>query len=229
MEIPIIVVCHNNYKYVQNTLLQIERINPHYMKQVHIMDSKSTDPDTIAFLRAVSVPVIWNPTNSGPWLAPWVNADVYNSLPDRFILTDPDLQFNPELPSDFIEQMCRIADRHPCAKIGFAIDISDPDKMYNGVYESGGNTIYEWEAQFWKDRVEDDTYEIYRAIVDTTFSLHDKRYDYYFNHLRVAGKFTAKHIPWYTENPFYNSADLFALYNNKPISTFGRVVLAAMK
>lgn len=227
MEIPIIVVCYNNHRYVDNTLRQLKSCNPDLMNQVRIMDSKSTDPDTVAFLKSVSVPVIWNPTNSGPWLAPWVNADVYHSMPERFILTDPDLQLNPELPSDFVEQLCKISDRHQCAKVGFALDISDSDKMYPGRY-SDGKRIWEWESRFWKDRVEDDEYEIYRGAVDTTFSLHDKRWDYYHNQMRVAGKFTAKHIPWYVNNPFYNNDELFAMYKNKPFSTFGRVVLATI-
>ena len=32
-----------------------------------------------------------------------MNSNIYNSLPDKFILTDPDLQFNENLPNNFIE------------------------------------------------------------------------------------------------------------------------------
>jgi len=188
------------------------------------MDSKSTDSNTIAFLQGVSVPVIWNSTNSGPWVAPWVNVDVYNSMPDRFILTDPDLQFNPHLPSDFIEQMCAIADRYRCSKLGFALDISDFKEMYQSIY-CEGRTIYEQECQFWKHRVTDDQYEIYNAETDTTFALHDKNGDQSIR-IRIAGRFTAKHIPWYVKNTIYSRDELNTVYSNtSAISTTGRMII----
>jgi hypothetical protein len=223
MGIPIIVVCHNNYKYVRNTLFQLIRCNPTCVSDICIMDSKSTDPDTIAFLNEVDVPVLWNPTNSGPWIATWVNVHIYNSLPDRFILTDPDLQFNSTMPSDFVEQLSIVADTYTACKVGLALDISDFDKMYQSVY-ADNKTIYDHESQFWKDRVPNERYELYKAETDTTFCLHDKRGDQGVR-LRIAGNFTAKHIPWYAENPLYSKDELSTVYlNTDRISTTGKLI-----
>ena len=35
--VPIIVICYNNYKYVDNTLKQILKINKEYYKNIQIL------------------------------------------------------------------------------------------------------------------------------------------------------------------------------------------------
>jgi hypothetical protein len=39
--------------------------------------------------------------NNGPWINETTNIHIYNDLPDQFIITDPDLQFNKNLPLNF--------------------------------------------------------------------------------------------------------------------------------
>ena len=41
-DIPIIIVCYNNWKYVLNTINQIKHINPIYYNNIQIMDNCST-------------------------------------------------------------------------------------------------------------------------------------------------------------------------------------------
>ena len=53
MTIPIIIVCYNNYKYVDNTIKQINNINPDYTPYITIMDNNSYDEETINFLKSV--------------------------------------------------------------------------------------------------------------------------------------------------------------------------------
>ena len=102
MDIPILVICHNNYKYVDNTLKQIKNINNNYYKNIQILDNLSTDEKTIDYLKTVDCNVIYNKTNSGPWINSNNNSHIYNNLPNKFIITDPDLEFNKNLPSNFI-------------------------------------------------------------------------------------------------------------------------------
>jgi len=175
MSIPIIIICYNNYKYVQNTLAQILKINKKYYDNTIILNNSSTCLDTIEFLKNTDVTIIEN-ENNGPWVSPVKNAHIYDSLPEKYVLTDPDLQFNENLPSNFIEILSELSDKYKAGKVGFALDISDHDKMYEG------------------------DYEIYVAPIDTTFSLVNKKYAEPHFDLRVAGDFTTKHLPWYKCN-----------------------------
>jgi len=223
MNVPIVVVCYNNYRYVENTLKQIRTLNIDYYKNIIIMNNCSNDTKTIEYLNAVDVKVIHNSTNSGPWIRPDKNADVYNSLPDKFILTDPDLEMNPQLPQNFIDVLLELSEKHKTHKIGLALDISDFDKMYQFTYNLD-RTIHEWESQFWTDRVNDDNYELYYAGIDTTFCLVNKQYA--SGEIRVAGNFTAKHLPWYRENKIMSLTEVYeVLSKTTPISTLSRVLL----
>ena len=236
MNIPIIIICYNNYKYVKNTLDQILKINKEYYKNIQILNNKSNCEDTIKFLQNVDVKVINNHYNYGPWVSPYVNIHIYNELPDKYILTDPDLELNPNIPTNFIEIMAELSDKYNCGKIGVALDISDFDKMYqnNYVFNEDKNewfTIYDQEKQFWENKINDEKYILYRSTLDTTFCLVNKKYSYYNtdnNHIRIAGNFTTKHLPWYVENKIYSIYEnyLLAKNNEKNISTTSRIIIA---
>ena len=43
MNIPILIICYNNYKYVNDTLLQIKRINKNYYNNIQIINNTSDD------------------------------------------------------------------------------------------------------------------------------------------------------------------------------------------
>lgn len=47
MDIPILVICYNNYKYVKNTLEQIKKINSEYYKNIQIVNNSSNCLETI--------------------------------------------------------------------------------------------------------------------------------------------------------------------------------------
>jgi hypothetical protein len=190
----------------------------------------STCSDTIAYLHNVDVKVINNVGNFGPWITPTNNRQIYDLLPDKYIITDPDLKFNPNIPSNFIEILASLSDKYKTSKIGFALDITDHEKFYPTTEYMTNLSIREWESQFWENKINDDTceYEIYKADIDTTFCLMNK-----VNieagidlQIRVAGNFTAKHIPWYIENEVYNVYNNYMSNTNTThISTISRIVL----
>jgi hypothetical protein len=103
MNIPIIIICYNNSHYVKNTLSQILKINKEYYKNIQILNNASTCLTTINFLNSCDVKVIHNSSNIGPWINNWTNKWVYDNLPEKFILTDPDLKLNENIPNNFIE------------------------------------------------------------------------------------------------------------------------------
>ena len=200
--IPIVIICYNNYKYVENMIQQILKINSEYYKNIIIMNNCSTCPHTINFLKNIDCKIYNNNENNGPWVYNHDNTDFYNTLPDKYILTDADLELNKNIPSNFIEILSILSDKYTCSKVGFALDISDFDEMYQELY-AGNKNIYDWENQFWQNNINNDTYELYHAAIDTTFHLVNKNYNNYIN-IRIADNFTAKHLPWYKNNKIYN-------------------------
>jgi len=224
MGIPIIVVCYNNYKYVENTLKQIFKINTEYYKNIQILNNNSTCLNTIHFLNSCGVKVINNFENNGPWISLYNNKHIYDVLPDKFILTDPDLKLNENIPNNFIEILSELSDKYETNKIGLALDISDFDKFYkNDNYAS--MSIYEWEQQFWKNKINDNNYELYESEIDTTFCLINKNYYYKNYNIRIAGDFTAKHLPWYIKNEIYNIYENYLnILNTTNISTIAKII-----
>ena len=78
--------------------------------------------------------------------------------------------------------------------------------------------------------IKDNDYELYNAPIDTTFSLINKitftsNWKIQNNntkgiHIRIAGNFIAKHIPWYINNNIYPLSEINNnMYSNNGIST----------
>jgi hypothetical protein len=225
MDIPIIIVCYNNYRYVKHTLDQILKINKEYYKNIQILNNKSTCLNTINFLNQVDVKVINNIDNTGPWITEYNNKHIYDGLPNKFIVTDPDLMLNENIPNNFIEILSNLSDKHGTSKVGFALNISDFEKFYKDTNYFEALSIYDWEKQFWNYKIHDDNYELYHANIDTTFCLINKDNMYKDYQIRIAGNFTAKHLPWYIENGIHNTYETYInSINSTGISTISRIV-----
>jgi len=217
MDIPIIIICYNNYLYVKNTLEQLLKINNECYKNIQILNNKSTCLDTINFLKNIDVTVINNLENNGPWISSNNNKHIYDILPNKFILTDPDLLLNENIPSDFIEILSNLSDKYGTSKIGFALNITDFEKFYKDTSYFNGLSIDDYEKKFWINKIYDDNYELYDALIDTTFCLINKdNVAKNGREIRIAGNFTAKHLPWYVENDIYN---IYENYINSVNST----------
>jgi hypothetical protein len=120
--------------------------------------------------------------------------------------------------------MVELASKYGTSKIGFALDISHPEEFLEGPYVET-LTIAEHEAQFWLHRIPDPEFELYRAPIDTTFCLVNKRvYDHGSRHIRIAGDFTAKHLPWYKAAPLYSLREIALQTGDTRISTTGKLI-----
>jgi hypothetical protein len=129
------------------------------------------------------------------------NKQFYQSLPELFCLSDPDLEFSTSLPMDFINELKTISDVHKIGKVGLALEIlSSEEVMHSDLFLDGQKIgAVEYEQQFWtnnigKNQTGDD---LYRTTLDTTFALYNKTYfdpEDRYTAIRVAGKFTAKHL-----------------------------------
>jgi len=210
IKLPIIIISYNNHKYVLNTINQINRVNPEYTSSIIILDNCSDMPETKDFLQKTNYNVIINNKNNGPWIRYDKNPHIYNLLPNKYIITDPDLKFNENLPSNFIEILLELSEKYKTHKIGFALDISDFDKMYQSSAFNRYGTIQQGQLDMWKAPIQNSEYELYHACIDTTFCLFSKEIKSIkgpkcdTNQIRVAGIFLAKHLPWYINNNIYN-------------------------
>lgn len=231
MTIHVVIICYNNYKFVENTLKQIYKINKEYYNNIIILDNCSQDTATINYLKNLKdVRIIRNFQNTGPRISENDNTEIYNILPDKFILTDPDLQLNENMPSNFIEILSELSDKYKAHKIGLALDISDSNEMYQGDYMFYDRywNIFDWESRFWKEKIADEKYELYSALTDTTMCLINKKNSKSDIYIRIAGVFTAKHLPWYIKPQVMNIYDyyLYINFNNSNISTSGKLIMS---
>lgn len=106
----------------------------------------------------------------------WMVDAIWQLLPEYFVITDPDLQLNENLPNDFLENMHMLCDYYKVGKVGFALDISDHDQFYQDLYCYHDNipySIYDWESTFWLKLADPqvEPFVTYNAAIDTTFFL----------------------------------------------------------
>jgi len=193
-DIPIYIIAYNNLYYVKNMIKQLEK----YTKNINIIDNNSTYLKLLNYYEdEYNYNLIKMPENYGYLV--YLN-QLYEILPEKFIITDPDLELNPNLPYNFIDELDIISEKYKIWKVGFAIDIFDNSKIFYEKDYFNNKSIYEHESQFWENKIEEN---IYVAPIDTTFCLCNKKYyknDSFTPSLRIAGNYTTKHLPWYIEN-----------------------------
>ncbi len=223
-KIPIIIPTFNNPSYAGQMIEQLRRFGLH---NIVILDNNSQSDDMIAFLDEVrdTVTVIDLPDNRGPHYV-FTCPDSYACLPDVFCVTDPDLRFGTSMPLDFLGQLFFLTNRLEIGKAGLALDISERDTMSPDkitVLQQDYH-IWEWEEKFWRECVGviDDGSPVYKASIDTTFALYNKRHfkkESFYDAVRVAGHYTCRHLPWYpssgmspTEQSFYKNHQKFSYY-----------------
>jgi hypothetical protein len=203
-EVPVFVPCYNNPTYAQGMLAQLRRLG---FRKVLLVDNASTSPDMRAWLEGLDgqAEVIALTENLGPRDI-FLDARNFALLPRYFCVTDPDLELNGDLPEGFLGDLAALAGRHKVGKAGFALDVSEQEAMRDESFRIGERDwkIWEWERQFW-DRILPSLEAgdpVYDAKIDTTFALYDKDHFDSADHLRavrVAGRFTARHLPWYRD------------------------------
>jgi hypothetical protein len=161
-----------------------------YTNNIYIVDNCSTYVPLINYLNSTDVKVIRKNNNYGHFVV--YGDDIRLIGGSKYIITDPDLFLNKQLPKNFIDILCFLSDKYKAYKVGFALDITN--NIRDDVF-FGGYNIKTWESQFWSNKISDPQYELYNALIDTTFCLINYDYDQ-SNSIRVAGEFTAIHRPW---------------------------------
>lgn len=220
MNIPIYIISYNNFRYVKYMIYQLLNHNNIDIEQLTVIDSCSTDEDTKIFLEDCKVKVIKLEKNYGPFY--FLQKEFYDSLPQHFVITDPDLELNENLPHDFLNIMLNLTEKYKIFKVGFQNDL-EPDlfldkKMKNGL------TLYQWVSKGFKKKFHDNEFnvDLYRRPIDTVFALYNKKFDSdksQTNAIRIGNNFSCKHIPWYKNNWIYSMDEYPNLYNNAKFSS----------
>lgn len=207
--IPVFLVSYNNGVYVRNITEQLLSydINP------IIMDNKSRDGETLHILNEINQSsrgqVVYCQKNFGHMVG-FLHPH-YEILPEIFAYSDPDLQFSPRMPTDFLETLSGLTARYKVYKAGLALPVypeqeltkqtkkrhkTDPFPYHENI------TVTDWERQHWRFPLINDRYTLYAAPVDTTFAVYRKS-NYignFFDAVRLSGEdFDAIHLPWFPQ------------------------------
>lgn len=212
--IPVLLIAYNNGVYVQSMVRQLAALG---ITPV-ILDNCSSDAQTRQTLSQMAsqgqahvVQLRHNFGHKVAFLPPF-----YEQLPDVFACSDPDLQFNPRMPADFLDQLQELTRRYGVYKAGLALDVPQDLEVIPASYRKRKcrpfpffrqYTVREWEARFWRKPLAHPALEVYAAPVDTTMAVYDKRlYDGdFFDAVRVAGDFKCLHLPWHPELDLFDA------------------------
>src|SRR6267378_8713252 len=114
MNIPVLIPTFNNPTHLRNMLAQLRALR---LNDIRVIDNASTYPPMVDLLGSLEgeYRVIRRAENLGPRK---ITSTEVGMLPRFFCVTDPDLEFNPKLPADFVAQLTNIAVKHRVAKAG---------------------------------------------------------------------------------------------------------------
>jgi glycosyltransferase involved in cell wall biosynthesis len=225
-DVPVLIPVFNNPTYLRKMIGQLRGVG---LPNIIVVDNGSEYPPFLEYLDSLEeeLTVVCLNENSGPRRL-FRDAALYDHLPQYFCLTDPDLEFNAALPPDFLECLIDLTKKYHVGKAGFSLDISEPEKMIATPFQIGAESyrIWEWEAQFWHARLEEKDDPAYRASIDTTFAVYNKDFfspGNFLDGIRVAGRYTARHLPWYADHripseeaDFYRAASRHSFYTGTP-------------
>lgn len=212
--ITAVIIGYNQYTYIKNMVSQLEK----YTKDIVVIDNASDyEPLLNYYENDFKYSLLRQKVNYGHSV--YYTQDWLKKLTgDVFILTDPDLEFNPKLPDNFISELINISNYYQTSKVGFALLI-DSDDIRPEITHIG-YSVKDWESQFWQNRLfyePNPDLELYSAAIDTTFCLINRKYSN--PHIRVAGNFTCVHIPWHINYLSNLEKDEYERYLQNNIST----------
>lgn len=196
-----LTVVINNRNRLTTTKKLVEDLLQRDSTNIIIIDNESTYPPLLEWYKNLPniIKVHYGP-NYGHH-AIFQSGVINDIVEDWCFYTDSDIQLNPNMPKDYQKVMFDLAIGYNYNKIGLALSINDLPDHYMLKPQVIRN-----ESGWWQQKILDN---VYRADTDTTFCLI-KKCDQ-FDSLRIAGDFTAKHMPWYldldnlsAEEQYYN-------------------------
>jgi hypothetical protein len=205
MNIPIYVPVFNNPTY---TKYFVDQLHENQCNDIYIVDNKSDYPPMISLLKELEKKcnVVRLNRNEGPHYI-LRDQNIYKSLPDVFCLSDPDMELSKNLPKDFLTNLLQISHQHKMGKVGFALEVPNEVELKDIELNMEGKiwNMREWESQWWENCIGKSLGgdDLYLTTLDTQFALYNKVYfdpNERYRCIRVAGRFTAKHLGLYKKS-----------------------------
>jgi len=209
--IPVFVNSFCQLSYLRDTINWFLRAG---FRNITVMDNASTSSDLLEYFDSDEFKSNARLYQIGKNVGPRKSIQIAQSFlgpNSSFIFTDPDLWL-PDMPDpDMLLRMFYLGQKYRCLKVGFALDISQPE-LFRNLTTKNGVGIVAWEERFWKKNKEIEP-NVFKSPIDTTFFLHvpgpgeGKQLSEYglaqhmIPSLRMAGSgFLAKHRPWYIDD-----------------------------
>ena len=222
-EMPVMIICYNNGVYVENLVRQLNGFD---ITPV-VIDNRSSDQKTLTTLAQLAAEkqayIAYSEKNFGHFVG--LLDPIYQQLPNHFAYTDPDLDLNKNLPKDFLQKLINLTNEYQVYKAGFALDLLDDEPVIEASQRISHTkpfdyqndfSVRQFEAQFWRLPIQHDALEIYYARIDSTFAVYNKqqyRGDFY-DAVRVAGDYSAIHLPWFPRLDIMNEDQKLAYLNS---------------
>lgn len=231
MHFPLYIISHDNAIYIENTLKQLTDLE-YPQELIHLVDNASQLKNILQLKKLHKkynkISIHYLEKNIGPVINKYKELLMF---PDKFILTDPDLQYNPEMPKNFCEILHEISVTYQSYKVGLALKIDDYHLFADPI-------VHKTEMPFWKNKVNSNKYNMYYSQIDTTFCLINedfknstmispKKKKTVCRNIRVADNFTAVHIPWYRTS-LLNDGETYNMYYKNPWSKLHTLVFPSL-
>lgn len=210
LQIPIIII---NYNQLESLKKLVSFLIERQFQNIIIVDNSSTYIPLKNYYKAIrnQVTIEMMDKNYGHMVFFQNQSLLEKYAKGYYVLTDPDIIPNANLPIDFMDTLINKLDRYQykIVKVGFALDLETIPEEY-----PLKENVLMWEQKYWTDLVEKDTY---RAHIDTTFALYKPYYpnkfyvkeNEFFKAIRIAGNFTCKHMGWYINPKELSSEQIF--------------------
>lgn len=208
---PIVI---NNFNRLTSTRNMYEFLRSRNFNNIIILDNNSSYPPLLEWYSSLNEnEVVRFSSNIGAHCL-FDSGYLKNINSEYVVYSDSDIELNPLMPDDFLEVMKEKLLKYNEQKIGLALRIDDvPLSCYRNCFTG---TI-DHERQFWVNQLEKD---VYMAMVDTTFCLLRKPGHHDLRALRIAGNFTARHLPWYKEYSTLDEEEKYFIEHSNPQSNF---------
>jgi hypothetical protein len=206
-----IFIC--NYNRLQTTKKLVELLNAKGYFNIVILDNGSSyQPLLDWYATLYTTKVHFCKNNYGPEAIDQVRnyepefQNKYNHivLNEYHVYTDSDVIPVEDIPDTFIDDMVRLCKIYEIPKLGLSLKIDDlPDH-----YPLKDRVVRHESSFFEREYIDDTLARLFKAPVDTTFAVNAPGMPCGYSDLayRVAGKYFARHEPWYL-NPSDLPAD----------------------
>jgi len=215
-DIPCFVVCYNNHSYVRQMVDQLNSFNIIPI----ILDNASTCEETKSLLTKLNqknAQVIEVGRNLRHKVG--FRPGIYEAMPEKFAYTDPDIKFADNMSEDFLQTLYGLTEEYDVFKAGLALSVTAGEinnnmrrqyNTYKTIPFSANYSVAELEQSHWRFPLKSKKdLEVYFAATDTTFAVYNKSKfcGGFMEGVRLAGDYSAIHLPWFPELDQMDSTD----------------------